>query len=136
MCIRDRLEGFASWRKVAESSTQLISKRSHVASFWKVSVGFLAFNDFLAFEDLCLEQELSAKVVQFVIIWEKSRKFVPFLFSKLASVTYMKRNPYACTTSHIVKMTSLKLLLILTDNYNTYLKNKSLPNMCWLVLDL
>ena len=54
--------------------------RSHVASFWKVSVGFLAFKDFLAFEDLCLEQELSPKVVQFVIISEKSKKFVPFLF--------------------------------------------------------
>ena len=27
-----------------------------------------------------------------------------------------------CTASHIVKMTSLKLILILTDNYNTYLK--------------
>ena len=30
--------------KFAESSTQLISKQSHVALFWKVSVGFLAFN--------------------------------------------------------------------------------------------
>lgn len=33
-------------------------------------------------------------------------------------------------------MTSSKLLLILTDNYNTYFLNVSLPNMCWLVLDL
>ena len=39
-----------------------------VQGTWKVSVGFLAFKDFLAFEDLCLEQELSPKVVQFVII--------------------------------------------------------------------
>ena len=45
-----------------------LSKRSHVASFWNVSVGFLAFKDFLAFEDLCLEQELCPKIVQFVII--------------------------------------------------------------------
>ena len=39
-----QVEGFASRLKVAESSTQLISKRSHVTCFWKVSVGFLAFN--------------------------------------------------------------------------------------------
>ena len=40
----EQLEGFVTRRKVAESSNQLISKLSHVTYFWKVSVGFLAFN--------------------------------------------------------------------------------------------
>ena len=68
-----------------------------------------------AFEDLCLEQALYPKVVQFVIIWDKSRKFVPFIFFWACTCnTHEKKS--LCAPGHVVKMTSLKLLLLLTYN--------------------
>ena len=46
---------------------------------------------------------------------------LPFFLSLQAKCNAPEKKPL-WTTSHIVKMTSSKLLLILTDNYNTYLK--------------